>query len=599
MRTGRLGRFGVARSAVTGLVVMGTLALAGVAGGATGGIVALQVRPGRRGPLPLRLPGHGRIDREGGPGHHDRRLQVQAGHAPVPLALRRAVHRQVDRQQRRRHLERRDLQRNRAGPARVPHHRQQPAGRGPGGGGRGGPAPGDRAGRAGLPELLQQGLRPVRPQGRDRADERDREHHRGGAEPGPGPGLRRRRDHHPAAPRVRRDRNRHQLPGGRERPVLAVRGPGPCGRVRRATPTSTRRPSRRRTPTSGRGTQNCTTISDTEAEVVGTMLANKKAIYAGEADLQAKDRKFGTYVPDVPSYLSCTSNALKLLTTKYHLPSADFTKFAYGLDISTFQQSAQQAIVQFKAEGVTTVILACDPFSAGLLTMAAAAAELPPRVVHDRHRAHRPGPVPTDLRQRQGGHRPPVRDERALPLQRAHRPHLARRQALLEADRARDPEGDRRQLLGADPDLQHTSRRPVPTSPPRTWPGGSTPCRLMGAPLFQYGKWSYNVGANGVAGDGEHTASTDARFIWWDGTARSRRSTASSAPTSRPSVASGSRSASGRRSCRRCSPAERRRNGPGRDGPGQLVVSRSSSERGLLLLERRRAAVANLPRVRA
>ena len=47
--------------------------------------------------------------------------------------------------------------------------------------------------------------------------------------------------------------------------------------------------------------------------------------------------------------------------------------FYYNLDISTFQQSAQQAIVQFKAAGVTTVVSACDPFSAGLLTKAAAA----------------------------------------------------------------------------------------------------------------------------------------------------------------------------------------------------------------------------------
>ena len=49
------------------------------------------------------------------------------------------------------------------------------------------------------------------------------------------------------------------------------------------------------------------------------------------------------------------------------MPASDFVKFDYGLDISTFSQSAQQAIVQFKAEGVTTVILACDPYSAGLL----------------------------------------------------------------------------------------------------------------------------------------------------------------------------------------------------------------------------------------
>jgi hypothetical protein len=52
-------------------------------------------------------------------------------------------------------------------------------------------------------------------------------------------------------------------------------------------------------------TQNCTLISANEAEVVGTMLADKPAKYAGEPDLISKTRKFGTYVPNVPAYLTC------------------------------------------------------------------------------------------------------------------------------------------------------------------------------------------------------------------------------------------------------------------------------------------------------
>lgn len=60
-------------------------------------------------------------------------------------------------------------------------------------------------------------------------------------------------------------------------------------------------------------TQNCTLGSSSESEVMGQMLANKKAIYAGEADLRNKIRKFGTYVPNVPAYLSCTTNSTHLL----------------------------------------------------------------------------------------------------------------------------------------------------------------------------------------------------------------------------------------------------------------------------------------------
>ncbi len=56
-------------------------------------------------------------------------------------------------------------------------------------------------------------------------------------------------------------------------------------------------------------TQNCTLISANEAEVVGTMLAGKPAKYAGEPDLISKTRKFGTYVPNVPAYLTCYRNS--------------------------------------------------------------------------------------------------------------------------------------------------------------------------------------------------------------------------------------------------------------------------------------------------
>src|SRR4029077_9062172 len=41
----------------------------------------------------------------------------------------------------------------------------------------------------------------------------------------------------------------------------------------------------------------------------------------------------------------------------------------------------------------------------------------------------------------------------------------------------------------------------------------------LGAPVSPFGQWSWNIGTNGRAGTGEHTADIDARFIWWNGTA--------------------------------------------------------------------------------
>jgi hypothetical protein len=267
-------------------------------------------------------------------------------------------------------------------------------------------------------------------------------------------------------------------------------------------------------------TENCTLGSNEEAEVVGTMLAGKKAIYAGEADLQSKVRKFGDYFPNLPSYANCTNNFLHVLTQKYHVATSDFTKFEYGLDISTFQQSAQQAIVQFKAAGVTTVVLACDPISAGFLTKAAAAENYHPEwfligtALTDQDQAVQtyddasevtghlfglselspsniltgPKSLAGQLYQKLTGHPIPKETD-------------GNYSALVEIFDA---------LQAAGPDLT-----------PQNLARGLHAVPALGAPLYQYGQWSWNLGANGKPGTGEHTAGIDARLVWWNANALS------------------------------------------------------------------------------
>ena len=58
--------------------------------------------------------------------------------------------------------------------------------------------------------------------------------------------------------------------------------------------------------------------------------------------------------------------------------------------------------------------------------------------------------------------------------------------------------------------------RPHPAEP---GPRASTRSRPSARRVYQYGKWSWNIGTNGQAGAGEHTAGIDARFIWWNGNA--------------------------------------------------------------------------------
>ncbi len=263
-------------------------------------------------------------------------------------------------------------------------------------------------------------------------------------------------------------------------------------------------------------TQNCTDISANEAEVIGTMLAGKKAIYAGEASLRDKVRKFGTYVPNVPSYLGCTQNFLNIESRKYHVPTSEFTKFAYELNIATFTQQTEEAILQFKAAGVTTVILACDPFSAGLLTKAAAAQNYFPEwftigtAFTDEDQTVQAYSDPSEVTGHLFG-----MSELSLPTDTTGPTSLAGKlyQKLTGHVIPKETDGNYAFLVEIFDMLQAAG----PDLTPQNMARGIHALPNLGAPLFPYGQWSWNVGTDGQHGAGEHTADIDARFIWWNG----------------------------------------------------------------------------------
>lgn len=122
----------------------------------------------------------------------------------------------------------------------------------------------------------------------------------------------------------------------------------------------------------------CTVIADHVAEYLGKRLARAEggAEFAG-GDLQGKERVFGTYIPDVETYLSCNDRTLRLLREKYDIDTTS-ERITYALDISRFAEQASRAILQFKADGVTTIVMACDPISIGFLTAVATEQEYYP-----------------------------------------------------------------------------------------------------------------------------------------------------------------------------------------------------------------------------
>lgn len=113
----------------------------------------------------------------------------------------------------------------------------------------------------------------------------------------------------------------------------------------------------------------CERISAHVAEYIGKRLAGKPAVHAGSAELAASTRSFATYVPDNDEYQRCAGITAQTLQADYGVDAGP--RYNYQLDISRFQQQALEAVVQFKAAGVTTLVLAADPFSTMFLTQAA------------------------------------------------------------------------------------------------------------------------------------------------------------------------------------------------------------------------------------
>ena len=113
------------------------------------------------------------------------------------------------------------------------------------------------------------------------------------------------------------------------------------------------------------GTMGCDRISEIVGQNLVRSYANSNAVWAGSPLLQHQKRVFGTYVPNNPGYQSCVKVSQDY--AKAHGDNPGYT-FNYVLDVSRFADQASQAIVQFHAEGVTTIVLACDPISPIFLT---------------------------------------------------------------------------------------------------------------------------------------------------------------------------------------------------------------------------------------
>ena len=260
-------------------------------------------------------------------------------------------------------------------------------------------------------------------------------------------------------------------------------------------------------------TMECERISYQVAEYVGKRLHQRNAKWAGDALYQQQERVFGTYVPDNDGYQHCVQISEDVGARDYGVEIE--SRYNYQLDLARFPDQAAQAAVQFKAAGVTTLILACDPYSVVFLTQAAARQEWRPEWFLI-------GVAATDTDNFGDLYEPTEVDG-----------HMFGMSQLGATDK----------LLGADSEpgrmYQHITGQQIPDGTTGNYfdyvhifsflqaagPGltpdaigaGAMTIPPGGAPDYPAGYWSWADGSDGTPGAGDHTAIDDSREIYWNG----------------------------------------------------------------------------------
>ena len=261
-------------------------------------------------------------------------------------------------------------------------------------------------------------------------------------------------------------------------------------------------------------TMDCARVSAHVAEYIGKRLIGKPAKFAGDPELAQQERKFATYVPENEEYVNCVDITESAVRDEYGGEGSQVI-VKYQLDISRFAEQAQRAVVQFKAEGVTTVTMAADPISAAALTTAAEEQDYHPEWLVI-------GTAFTDLNSFARGYDQNQADGHVFGLSQ-----VGEDRAIFgpEGDAAilyekmtgeeipKGTTGEVHYLLNALNLLQAAG----PDLTPENVARGAWSLPPMGDETSAAGVWWYGDSIDGDGGD--HTAVQDSKEVYWDGDA--------------------------------------------------------------------------------
>lgn len=116
--------------------------------------------------------------------------------------------------------------------------------------------------------------------------------------------------------------------------------------------------------------QACDTAARDMAEYIGKRLGKKPAKWAGDETTKQMPRRYGLYLPEEAFYAFCGDTLVERLKKDWGIEVAH--RFNYARDAASLSTQAAQAVVQFKAENVTSLILITEFVSITLLTQHAA-----------------------------------------------------------------------------------------------------------------------------------------------------------------------------------------------------------------------------------